>query len=161
MITITCPGLDELIKTLEAKGKELPSTYDKALEGLADEAVVNARAGYKGLEGYIPKDDYKFVDEQVTKEKVGECDYIVRADGDEICFYEFGAGYTTDMGGFASEMPFSVHPGSWSVNDKQQFTRYGRWYSPNGHYYNSIPATRAMYNASQVLLQHLENGEFK
>ena len=160
MITITCPGLDELKKKLEEKGKQMTKTYDEALAFLADEAVENARAGFDGAREFVHPDDYEAP--IVTREKIAECDYIIRATGKEVCFYEFGAGYTTDVGfGFALEMPFMVSPGSWSVKDKQQFTKYGRWYSPNGHYYNSIPPTRAMFNASQVLIQHLENGEFK
>lgn len=158
MITITCPGLDELKKKLEEKGKQMTKTYDEALAYLAEQAAENARAGFDEAQDYVHPDDWK--KPLVKWDKVGDCHYIISANGEEVCFYEFGAGYTTDMYGFSGEMPFMVSPGSWSVKDKQQFTKYGRWYSPNGHYYNSIPPTRAMFNASQVLIRNLENGDF-
>jgi len=161
MITITCPSLDELTKKLNSMGKELPATYDKVLNSLCEEAVGYARAGFRGAKLDMAADDYHFKDEQVTKEKVDECDYLIRAEGDDICFLEFGSGYGVDNGHeWAVEMPFQVFPGSWSVGDSQQFAMRGYWYSPSGHYYKSIPATRAMFNASEMLRTHLENGDF-
>ena len=158
MITITCPGLDELQKTLADKGKNLDKDYDVLLEELVTEARDNAKAGYEGAREFVHPDDFEMP--SVEYEKVGECDYIVSAVGKEVSFYEFGAGYTTDNFGFASEMPYMVSPGSWSVGHAQQFTRYGRWYSPNGHYYNSIPPTRAMFNAAEVIKYRLSTGDF-
>lgn len=160
MITITCPGLDELTKTLQRQGKNLTKTYDEVLQDLVEEAKGVAEAEYALAEDYVHPDDYEKV--AVRWEKIGECDYLLIAEGRQVVFYEFGAGYTTDsIYGFSRDMPFLVSPGSWSVKDKQQFTRYGRWYSPKGHYYNSIPPTRAMYYATQVILRKLEDGDIK
>lgn len=121
MITITCPGLDELTKTLEKQGKKLPEEYDALLKDLVDKAKVVADSFYKVAKQYIPPDDYR--EPSVYPEKIGECDYKLIAEGREVCFYEFGAGIASDPSHpWAKEMPFSVSPGSWSKDHARQFS---------------------------------------
>jgi hypothetical protein len=159
MIKITCPDLDELTKTMERQGKELPKEYDALLERLVDEAKWTADAFYDKAADYVHHDDFKRP--QVRYDKVDVGDYIITAEGDEVCFFEFGAGYAASPMGFANEMPFPVYPGSWSVSHKRHFTEKGYWFSPNGHYYTTIPPTRAMYTAAQNLLRRLDTGDFE
>lgn len=159
MITVTCPGLDELTKTLEKSGKMLTKTYDEVLAKLVDEAKDIADKGFGEAEMDVHPDDYE--KPFVSAERVGLCNYVITAHSKQVMFLEFGAGYTTDMFGFSKDVDIPVYPGSWSVKDKRQWTRRGYWRSPNGHFYDSIPPTRAMFNASQFLLYRLQSGDLK
>ena len=160
MITITCPGLDELQKKLADQGKTLTKSYDSVIAGLCDEARQVAEAEYDTARDFVRPDEYEKV--EVYVDKIGECDYLITARGKDVCFYEFGAGFGAEgANGLASEMPFGVYPGSWSEKDKRQFVSKGYWFSPQGHYYKLIPSTRAMFKAAELIKQRIANGDFK
>lgn len=159
MITITCPGLDELTKTLEKQGKKLPAEYDTLIEGLVNEAKDVADAFYNTAAQYMPSDDFQ--KPSVFHEKMGECYYKLIAQGKEVCFYEFGAGMASDPSHpWAQEMPFEVNPGSWSKDHSRQFSDKGFWFYRKTSY-SYIPATRAMYTAAQNMIRRLDAGDFE
>ena len=73
--------------------------------------------------------------------------YTLKAFGEDVGFLEFGAGIGVDPDEFASEVDFSVTPGSWSETlGTGQFARKGSWWH-NGNYYTWIMATRGMQQA--------------
>lgn len=156
-MTVECKGLAELQSKLAEMGQDLAPTLDKAMDGLCQQAAQTATAFYVLYEGGGDPPKAHVV-------KNGECDYSVIAEGHNVSFAEFGAGYTTDTGfGFSREVPYLVSPGSWSKDHKQMFTLLGWWgYKgvPNGQPIDHITPTRAMFYASQEMQRNIESGDF-
>lgn len=75
--------------------------------------------------------------------------------GEDVGFLEFGAGLATEWDEFASQVPYSVAPGSYSIwhGEKMgQFARTGLnfWYYQRVKY-NAIPPTKGMQEAWETL----------
>lgn len=100
--------------------------------------------------------DLKYGDEEVTVSVVKKRNtYEIHANGKEVCFIEFGAGVRTNSSHpYADKMPFDVKPGSWSIQDKQQFVTKGYWYY-GGKKMNSIEPHNAMYLASRHIQEQV------
>lgn len=82
----------------------------------------------------------------------------VLADGEQVCFLEFGAGATTASNHpFADEVPFRVYAGSWSESPhgQQQYSEKGYWYY-GGERYTHITPKAGMYIAYKRILQEVE-----
>lgn len=73
----------------------------------------------------------------MTVEKVSDGVYTITANGERVCFIEFGAGVFSDSSHpYASEVPIKVYPGSWSEDHAQTYQQWvanGRkgWYRYN------------------------------
>ena len=88
--------------------------------------------------------------------------YLLRADGKDVCFMEFGAGVTSGLG-YDTKLitpPVDISPGSWSeAHDGQFFKRggypHGYWYY-NGEPMNSIVPQMGMYHAVKEITQRIE-----
>lgn len=84
----------------------------------------------------------------VTQSRNG---YVVHAQGEAVCFIEFGTGVgaTSPHG---AELGFT--PGSWSIDHKKEFSTYGFWYY-NGHRISGSQPGNYMYNAGKEMLEQV------
>lgn len=156
MMTVSCPDLARLQARLTEIGQELTPVLDRAMDGLCQQAAQTANAFYSTYEGFGSPPT-------AHVEKRGECQYSLVADGSQVSFAEFGAGFTTDMYGYAyaPTVPYLVSPGSWSKDHARQFTDRGWWEVwPGGPRFDHITPTRAMFYAGQEMQQNAESGEF-
>lgn len=81
--------------------------------------------------------------------------YKIIAEGEAVCFLEFGAGTMTNSGHeFASKMPFSVYPGSWSENHAKEFSTNGYWTFSGKRYYYVEPRP-GMYEAYKAITNNV------
>jgi len=78
---------------------------------------------------------------------------MIIAEGDDVVFLEFGAGFGTDDhtdGMETSGLP-PIYPGSWSETEGTgQFIRKGYWYW-NKQKYTSVTSTKGFYFASKEI----------
>ena len=77
--------------------------------------------------------------------------YSVHANGEAVCFIEFGTGVgaTSPHG---AELGFT--PGSWSVDHAKQFSEKGYWYY-NGHKLVGSTPGNYMYNAGKEMQEQI------
>ena len=88
--------------------------------------------------------------------------YLLRADGKDVCFMEFGAGVTAGLGYDTAQVtpPVDIEPGSWSEAHNGQFFKTGGF--PNGYWYyngepmNAIVPQMGMYHAVKEMTQRIE-----
>lgn len=88
--------------------------------------------------------------------------YLLRADGEDVCFMEFGAGVTAGLGYDTGKVtpPVDISPGSWSAAHDGQFMKNGGY--PNGYWYyngepmNAIVPQMGMYHAVNEMVQRIE-----
>ena len=81
--------------------------------------------------------------------------YKIVAEGQDILFIEFGAG---DAAGSENALydavPPEAHPGTWSMNHAQMYSRYGFWVF-GGQIYREVQPTPAFYYAYEYMVQNL------
>lgn len=84
---------------------------------------------------------------------------VVFADGEEVCFIEFGAGvYAAPENGFApeaSKIGVTVYPGSWSETHERTFQNWEAKGRPGEYAYNKVPRA-GLYAAYQTIIGALE-----
>ena len=88
--------------------------------------------------------------------------YLLRADGEDVCFMEFGAGVTAGLGYDTGKVtpPVDISPGSWSEANNGPFFKSGGY--PNGSWYyqgqqmNAIVPQMGMYHAVNEMVQRIE-----
>ena len=77
--------------------------------------------------------------------------YKVVANGNAVCFLEFGAGDLTDTSHpFASEVPFQVRPGSYSAVNSKQYSERGCWHF-GGQIYFYVKPVRGLWEAHKAI----------
>lgn len=88
--------------------------------------------------------------------------YLLKANGEDVCFMEFGAGVTAGLGYDTSQItpPVDIKPDSWSAAHNGQFHRtggypHGYWFY-QGQLYNSIVPQMGMYHAVREITQRIE-----
>lgn len=85
--------------------------------------------------------------------------YSIVANGEQVCFLEFGAGTLThDADRYASVMPFPVYPGSFSQSaDGKGMYREGHeyWYYKDQRY-EFIAPTQGMQRAYEAIVQTMK-----
>ena len=88
--------------------------------------------------------------------------YMLRADGADVCFMEFGAGVTAGLGYDTSQVtpPVDISPGSWSEAHNGPFFKsggypHGSWYY-QGQQMNSIVPQMGMAHAVKEITQRIE-----
>lgn len=86
--------------------------------------------------------------------------YAIVAEGEQVCFLEFGAGVTTDTTHpFAGKVPFMVTAGSWSQSPqgmKQYVPNTHEYWYYHGEKYTGVEPRRGMYEAYKAVLQSVE-----
>ena len=79
--------------------------------------------------------------------------YLVRADGEDVCFLEFGTGVTAGLGYDSNvlEPPVDISPGSWShTAGSGKFAEDGYWYYNGQRLDGTIPQMGLNLAASEV-----------
>lgn len=94
-------------------------------------------------------------DVTLSIEKVND-GYLLKAEGEDVCFLEFGAGVTAGLGYDTSviEPPVDISPGSWSNAHGGMFSRKGYWFY-GGKIMNSIVPQMGMYHAVSETMQRI------
>lgn len=144
VVPLSESGIDSLIRYLDNYQRAIEQKKKILLEKLAElgELVVSVTYGSHHMTiGYEPIDN--------------GARYRIFANGEEVCFIEFGTGIDTfETHPFKYEVPFLVEHGSWSVEHEQQYFRYGYWYF-RGHKLYGTPARPGMYYASKTIQNEL------
>lgn len=89
--------------------------------------------------------------------------YVIRAEGQDILFIEFGTGDRAGaLDGWYDQVPESVRPGSWSEEHAQMYSRYGFWVFAGQiyHYTEPHPAFYDAYKAMVEALPQIANEVF-
>lgn len=109
-------SLTRAIAKVDKFRKELEAKNDKLVERLA-EIGQNAAAA-----AYGPS-----VKMSVRKDGPGK--WTILAEGRGVCFIEFGTGVYASKADIYEELPFSVSPGSWSIEHRSADDpmRYDNW----------------------------------
>lgn len=135
-------GLKNLENFLDNATNNIINSFKEYVEPIVDEAVGQARIMFTGT--------------GVSVEKIGNQDgFTISADGEDVCFIEFGAGdYADSTHGLASNVPFTVKPGSWSDTHSRQYTLKGFWWYKKQKYYYVMPHY-GMLQANNVLMSRI------
>ena len=145
----------ELQEYLQTFSKKL----DELMRRLAEIAMQTAQMSYSigGIDGNN--------DVTVTIEPI-ENGYVVRADGKDVYFLEFGTGLAAGDGYDTSviEPPVDISPASWSSTyGTGEFARYGAWHHDGVKYTMTVP-TMGMYHAVKEVeaqIQRVANEVFE
>lgn len=99
----------------------------------------------------------------ISTERTESGGYIIKAEGHDVLFIEFGTG---DMAGVLSgwydQVPSKVRPGSWSEGHARMWSRYGFWVFAGEiyHYTEPHPAFYDAYRAMVDALPQIANEVF-
>lgn len=169
-MTLDPNSIKAAIDKLKAYDKKMKSNLATAVEALAGDGVRVAEPLYENVQALVTRENEpgvvrpiplnflqgQYRNVRVTQEiegsgnsnsKLNKMIRYVVARGSGVGFAEFGAGVTSDYNApFAKNAPFPVYDGSWSEQDKQQYTRYGKWWFSSLTYYGIVPS-RALYEA--------------
>ena len=81
--------------------------------------------------------------------------YVIRADGEDVLFIEFGTGDKAgEMTAYYDEVPAEVAPGTWSESHAQMYSKYGFWVFAGKIYHYTEPHP-AFYYAYQRMVEAL------
>lgn len=133
-------SINEAIADIAEYLEEFVEKLNQLLYRLAELAATTAEQEYsKGM--HDGNDDVI-----VTVEPI-ENGYMVRADGHDVYFLEFGTGTAAGQGYDTSviEPPVSIKPASWSEQHSKQFSEHGYW-RYNGLMYTMTIPTMGMYH---------------
>lgn len=138
-------GINSLIKYLDTYQEIIEQKKTVLLERLAELGMTVASLTYMSQRsltiGYEPINNG------------GR--YRIYANGEEVCFLEFGTGVdTNETHPFKYEVPFDVEHGSWSIENSQQYVRYGYWYFGGVKFYGT-KSRPGMYEASKQIQQNV------
>ena len=95
----------------------------------------------------------------VTAEATGDGGWIIRAEGEPVVFFEFGAGKATDATErYAGEMPFPVYEGSYSIANGGEYaaTGFKVWHF-GGQPYHEVEQRPGMLRAYEAIMQEIPN----
>lgn len=137
------------VKTLKKYRAEFEKKVDEFLRRLAEIAAQTARSSYAF--GAIDGND----DVTVTIEPI-ENGYVVRADGEDVYFLEFGTGVAAGQGYDTSiiEPPVSIEPWSWAGKNSKTAQR-GYWFYDGIKYTMTVPRM-GMYNAAKEIQSQIK-----
>lgn len=137
-------GINSLINYLEKYQRDVEVKKKILLERLSELGSLVASSTYNSRSvdvGYEPIEN--------------GARYRIYADGNPVCFLEFGTGVNTEIGHpFAPKMPIDILPGSFSVTYMQQFYTWGYWYY-GGVKLTGTEARPGMYEASKQIQQNV------
>lgn len=101
-IDLSFESLTRALQEIEAYQKSFNERVSVFLDGLAKFGAT------------VAQDEFG-PDVNLTVEKIDDSHYAIVANGDQVCFLEFGTGvYADSTHQYASKVPFDVSPGSWS-----------------------------------------------
>lgn len=87
--------------------------------------------------------------------------FVINANGDAVCFLEFGAGTKAGLGVPLSEykeLPIEVRPGSWSEEHAREFVNTGyKYWTFGGKKIEFIEPRMGMYKASRKIQEEVVN----
>lgn len=90
----------------------------------------------------------------VTKERIDDAHYAITANGERVCFLEFGTGvYVDTHHPYRMKVPFGVYPGSWSedhMRTYQEWEANGR----QGEYRYNMSPRRGMLEAYNRMVDY-------
>lgn len=135
-----------LVQEVPIIQKYLEDVMARVVKRLAEEVAQPIAQDNFGYDGEV----------QVYTEKVHN-GYAIIAEGEQVCFLEFGAGVDTDATHpFAGKVPFMVRAGSWSSSPQgwKQFSTKGYWVH-DGETYTGIEPRRGMYEAYKAILENI------
>ncbi|MBQ6479731.1 MAG: hypothetical protein IJI45_01310 [Anaerolineaceae bacterium] len=139
--------INAAIRELDKIQKKFDAKVDKFLEEIAEIGRNAAQQEY-GTKAVT-----------VTKEPTGDGGWVIRASGDAVVFFEFGAGKATDATErYAGEMPFPVHVGSYSIANGGEFaaTGFEVWHF-GGQPYHEVEQRPGMLRAYEAIMQEIPN----
>ncbi|MBR0161953.1 MAG: hypothetical protein IJQ02_11820 [Oscillospiraceae bacterium] len=116
-IGIDGSGIDELIRGLDEYRKWLEEKCEALAERLAAMGALRASMGFSAAI-YSGENEH-----EISTERVGEHEYVVRADGEAVLFVEFGSGLV----GFGHPEFGACGPGTWPGK--------GHWNDPKGWWF--------------------------
>lgn len=132
-------GINDAIQKLTTYQKDIEKKTQILLQELAE------------LGKRVAEETYGYAVNVGVESIENGCRFKVYAEGEMVCFLEFGAGTTTQVRHpFADEVPFDVYPGSWSEQHSKQFSTNGYWYFGNRRYENVEPRP-GLYHATLVI----------
>lgn len=173
-MTLDPNSIGAAINKLKAYEKKIDSNLKTVVEQLADDGVRVATPLYENVHATVTPPDSpgvvvsvplnfirgEYRDVSVTQEAEGSgkstnklIRYVV-ARGSGVGFAEFGAGAFSDYNApLAKNAPFPVYAGSWSDQDKQLYSRYGKWWYNSFTYYGIEPS-RGLYEAYKEMSRY-------
>lgn len=151
---LSVSSLNALIKALEDYKKEFYEREQAFLERLAlvcqtslqqsyDEAVAMANASREAAIRRCDRPQWEVRHITASYEADGDHAFVIKAVGQDVCFVEFGTGMFAGNppNEYASEVPISIRPGSWSDTHEHTWEYWNkRGYPQNEYPYNIVPA---------------------
>lgn len=140
-------SIEKAIKQIEDYKKSLDTKLKELAERLCTIGVDIVKVSY--LSGR--REGNSNVDVYIEPTEKG-CKLV--AEGQDVCFLEFGAGVSTvDYEKDGQEGLPPIYPGSWSSTEGTgQFAENGYWYY-NGEKLDGLMPKLGMYHASQIMQQ--------
>ncbi len=143
-------------KELTAYSEEFKKKVDELMSRLSELARATAISRY--AEGVMDGN----TDVTVSIEPI-EHGFVLRADGEDVYFLEFGTGTAAGQGYDTSVIapPVSIEPWSWAGKDSKTAER-GYWFYDGVKYFMTVP-TMGMYHAVKEVetqLQQIANEVF-
>ena len=139
--------INAAIRELDKIQKKFDAKVDKFLEEIAEIGRNAAQQEY-GTKAVT-----------VTKEPTGDGGWVIRASGDAVVFFEFGAGSATDSTHrYAGEMPFRVEDGSYSDENEGEYAASGyvEWHF-GGVSYSKVDQRPGMLRAYEAIKTEIPN----
>ena len=143
-------SLDEVLFFLSGYAEWATKKGKELCRRLAEIGAEVARINFAG--GYIDGND----DVTVTVEPTSG-GYQIVANGESVCFLEFGTGVAAGNGYDTSVInpPVDISPASWSsTKGTKEFARYGSWHH-NGQKYEMTTPRMGMYHAVKEIERQL------
>ncbi len=135
-------SIDQAVKDFNKISKDLDKKIDRFIAALVK---IGKEAAKKTYGGAI----------SVTSEQTGDTEWVIKASGEAVVFFEFGAGSATDAGHrYAGEMGFPVHRGSYSEENGGMYQATGyRFWVFGGRPYTEVRQRPGMLRAYEAIKQ--------
>lgn len=153
-------SIGDAVLELEHYKNWVKNNADRFLQDVATQAALLAADIYTAAPNLALRKGKPWrTDSRVTVKAVKRDNgWSVVADGEEVCFIEFGTGVYAESGAFLADearknLDIIVAPGSWSATHEQS---YQRWYygGRQGEYeFNSVPNNALQYAYEQIVFR--------
>ena len=145
-------SIRDAVAELKAQKEEIERKTDEVLNRLAELGKSVAEAHYAS--GIL--DDNDSVRVYVEPSALG---YSIIAEGEDVCFLEFGTGVAAGNGYDTSviEPPVSIEPASWSsTKGTGEFAKYGSWHHDGRKYIMTVPRMGMYHAVKEIQRQYKE-----
>ena len=109
--------------------------YQQYLDELAELGHQTAR------DVYLLADSLGNHDVLVSSEQDGNGGFTITASGEDATFLEFGAGVYTMVERPTVQANFDISPGSFSLENTQEFAKFGSWHWNHIKFEGLVPAS--------------------